>query len=123
MQMLEEGHQIALFDWAHLQRGAYPLLRLLYAVPNGGFRHKRTAGRMKAQGAKAGVPDVVLPVARHGFHGLYIELKRPAGPGSKAGTTSAIQKEWIADLREQGYRAEIAFGWEQAAEILKEYLS
>ena len=65
----------------------YPELRFLYAVPNGGFRHKSVAGRMKAQGARAGVPDFNLDVARGPYHGLRIELKRRVG-----GTVSNAQK-------------------------------
>ena len=30
---------------------------------------------LKRQGVKAGVPDIMLPAARAGYHGLYIELK------------------------------------------------
>lgn len=38
-------------------------------------RDKATAVALKRQGVKAGVPDICLPVARNGYHGLHIELK------------------------------------------------
>ncbi len=44
-------------------------------MPNGGKRDKATAAVLKRQGVKAGVPDIMLPAARAGYHGLYIELK------------------------------------------------
>ena len=75
----ESAEQQALFMWAALQSAAYPELTLLYHIPNGGSRHKAEAGRLKAEGVKAGVPDLCLPVARGGFHGLYVELKRERG--------------------------------------------
>ena len=36
----------------------------VFHIPNGGSRHPAEAARMGAQGAKAGVPDSRIPVAR-----------------------------------------------------------
>jgi len=113
----ESAEQQALFRWAAWQRGAYPELDLLYHVPNGGSRKKAEAGRFKAEGVKAGVPDVCLPVARGGFHGLYVELKR-----LEKSKTSDDQKDWIVRLTEQGYYAVICKGWENASKAILEYL-
>ncbi|MBC3486703.1 VRR-NUC domain-containing protein [Pseudomonas sp. SWRI50] len=49
--------------------------KLIYHVPNGGHRIKAVAAKLKGQGVKAGVPDLVLPMARGGYFGLYIEFK------------------------------------------------
>lgn len=120
-QSLESDHQIALFEWAAMV--PLPELRLLYANANGGARHKATAGRLKAEGVKPGVPDLCLPVARHGYHGLYIELKRPKeGPGTRAGKTSDDQDAWIAALTAEGYRAVVCYGWVEASEEIMRYL-
>lgn len=94
------------------------LLNLLYHVPNGGSRHKAEAGRLRAEGVKAGVPDLCLPVARGQYHGLYIELKRQRG-----GRTSDHQSEWLDALSAQGYKAALCYGWEQAAGTIIEYLT
>lgn len=93
-------------------------LNLLYHVPNGGSRHKAEAGRLRAEGVKAGVPDLCLPVARGQYHGLYIELKRQRG-----GRTSDHQSEWLDALSAQGYKAALCYGWEQAAGTIIEYLT
>jgi hypothetical protein len=62
-----------LVAWADGEGGElWPEARWLYAVPNGGFRHKAVAGKMKAQGVRAGVLDFNLDVARGGYHGLRI---------------------------------------------------
>lgn len=121
----EDAHQVALFLWAGMNEGLYPDLRKLYAVPNGGQRNKIVAAKLKAQGVRAGVPDIQLDVARHGFHGLRIELKRPANKtlGQRAGTLSEEQRDRIADLRADGFRAEVCYGWEAARDVLVEYLS
>lgn len=113
----ESAEQIALFQWAAWSEGAMPELILLYHIPNGGYRNKATAGRLRAEGVKAGVPDLCLPVSRHGFHGLYIELKRRRG-----GDTTDNQEEWIAALERQGYKAKVCHGWEMAAQTITEYL-
>ncbi len=113
----ESEEQQILFEWALLQTGRYPELELLYHIPNGGSRSKAEAGRFKAEGVKSGVPDLCLPVARGGFHGLYIELKRITG-----GKTSTDQRSWIEKLTEQGYRAVICRGWEEASKALIWYL-
>ena len=94
-----------------------PELALLYAIPNGGARHRVVAAKLKAEGVKAGVPDYHLPVARGGAHGLFVELKR-----TKGGVLSAEQRAWLAALREQGHRVEVCRGWEEAFDVIRDYL-
>lgn len=113
----EADEQITLFHWAAWQSGKYPELNLLYHVPNGGSRNRIEAARLKAQGVKPGVPDIVLPAARGKYHGLYVELKRQRG-----GRISENQKEWIKGLTEQGYCAVVCKGYEEAAHAILNYL-
>jgi hypothetical protein len=35
---LERWHQVALIKWVRTVKDAYPVLDLIYAVPNGGYR-------------------------------------------------------------------------------------
>lgn len=112
----EANEQEALFRWAAFVRGRFPEIDLLYHVPNGGSRNRLEAANLKRQGVKAGVPDLCLPVARGGFHGLYIEMKYGKNK------LSENQKQWLSDLRKQGYAAEVCYGWEQAAEMITKYL-
>lgn len=114
---LEEDEQIALFQWAAYESGTYPELKLMYHIPNGGKRNKVIAAKFKRMGVKPGVPDIFLPVAKGGYHGLYIELKR-----TKGGGTSDNQDTWIEALREQGYRVDVCKGWEKAKETILEYI-
>ena len=118
----EDGHQSALFCWASIAAIEQPLLRLLYAIPNGGYRNDATAARMKATGTKAGFPDIGLPVARHDCHGLFIELKRPTTSEKRKGVISSDQTYWKTKLNEQGYSVQVCFGWEQARDTLEAYL-
>jgi len=113
----ESQEQMALFEWAEMYKREYPELQLMYHIPNGGYRTKAEAGRFKAEGVKAGVPDIFLPVSRGGFHGLYIELKRMGRSG-----ISDAQRKWLAALSEQGYKTVVCKGWQEAAGALSRYL-
>lgn len=117
---LESWHQETFFRTAELHKAQYPELKFLAAVPNGGYRHKATAEAMKRQGVKKGVPDTFLPVARGGYMGWYGELKRYGGTPSNL---SSDQKEWLAFLKEEGYRAEWHRGWQAMWTDLLWYLS
>ncbi len=112
----EEAEQMYLFQWSAARETAYPALASMYHVPNGGKRGKAEAGRFKAAGVRAGVPDVCLPYAAGGFIGLYVELK--VGKN----TASENQKAWLRRLDAQGHYVCICYAWEYAAEIIEMYL-
>lgn len=114
--MTENQHQEMIFQWAAIQEPRYPELKLLYHVPNEGKRDRLYAYALKRRGVKAGVPDLCLPVARKGYHGLYIELKA----GKNKATDN--QERWIDRLNEQGYRAVVCYGWSEATGEIEAYL-
>src|SRR5687767_15037506 len=117
MNATEHDHQSKLFEWAFYQRGKYPELQLMFAIPNGGHRHITVAQKLKAEGVKAGIPDIFLPVARSRYHGLFIEMKRPKG------IVQTNQKEWIQKLREQNYEVKVCYGYEDAVLSITNYLN
>jgi hypothetical protein len=114
----ETDEQQAIFTWAAYNGVRFPELEFLYHVPNGGKRTKATAGRLKAEGVKSGVPDINLDVPRRGFHGLRIELKRVKG-----GKQEETQKRWIAGLTVNGYCARFCKGWKEAVDLITWYLT
>lgn len=75
----ETVEQQWLFQWARAEAGRHPELALMYHIPNEGKRSRTGGQRAVAEGLKSGVPDICLPVARGGAHGLYIEMKRQQG--------------------------------------------
>ena len=113
----EHEEQTALMDWLYLMSRKYPELNLFYHVPNEGKRSPAAAMKLLAEGLKKGVPDNFLPVARGGYHGLYIELKR-----TKGGKLSPEQRQWLDDLNAQGYLAVECKGWEAAAKVIEKYM-
>lgn len=112
----EGNEQEALFAWALYAAGAMPELGLMFHVPNGGSRNRIEAAKLKRQGVRAGVPDICLPVARGGFHGLFVELKY----GRNKATDR--QTAWLDALRSQGYLAAECVGWDTAREVITKYL-
>ena len=112
----EHKIQKSLVKWANIMRLNHPELDMLFAIPNGGWRAKASAAKIKAEGAKAGVPDLFLAVARHGYNGLFIELK------SESGILSANQKLWIDKLKAQGYLCAVPFGLDEAIGVFESYL-
>jgi VRR-NUC domain-containing protein len=113
---LERRHQVALIKWVRSVKTAYPVLKLLYAVPNGGDRNLRVARKLKAEGVLAGVADLCLPAARRGYHGLYIEMK------SEVGVATKEQKEFLRGVSGEGYCAVIAHGFDEAKTTLEWYI-
>ena len=81
---------------------------LIFAIPNGGYRGKTTAARLKAEGVVPGVPDLYIPAWR-----TWVEMKR-----QKGGSLSKDQRKVIAYLESCGDRVIVARGWEDAAAII-----
>ena len=120
----EDDEQAALFYYLDSQTGKYPDLALAYHVPNGanyGPNPKLRviqATRMRRIGLKKGVPDVVIPIARGGYHGLYIEMKR-----TKQGSEWTEEQKWYAmALTRQGYKTELCYGATPAIKAVADYM-
>jgi hypothetical protein len=115
----EHAEQVELFAWAERMQEAHPELVQLVAIPNGGYRPMTTAAKLKAEGVKAGYPDIILDVARGRWHGLRIELKR----ADHSNGPTAEQREWIERLRYYGYSAVVAYGAAEAQQVITAYLA
>lgn len=122
----EHSEQVALFQWAYSSEHKYPELALLFAIPNGaklpwirnkkGHRFSSEAMRLKAEGLKSGVPDIMLPVARLNYCGLFIEMK------IKGNKPTDNQMRWHLLLEGQRYRVVVCYGFEEAKNALLTYL-
>ena len=117
----EHDEQVKVFTWARAFQEREPLLQLLFAVPNGGARHPAVAAKLKAEGVRAGVPDVLLPVARgdgeHSYIGLAIEMK----VGRNRPTPE--QRWWLERLAEQGWRCVVCYSAAEAIAEVERYLA
>lgn len=117
MRDLEHREQCALIEWARYQRfNGTPISDDLHAIPNGGQRHPAVAGKLKAEGVKAGIPDLMLTIAVPPYHGLFIEMK------AIDGRLTESQREQIERLSARGYRAVCCMGFDEARIAIERYL-
>lgn len=155
----EHAHQAALFMWANMAArfGLYaandprayteagvakayvepgkdcrlvPQLQWLHAIHNQGHGDAVRGGQAKAEGVKAGVADIFLPVPRLAWAsypadlshtngmicGFYLELK--VGKN----TPSEPQLRFMDDIRFAGYHWDWAIGWLEARQKICDYL-
>jgi len=89
---------------------------LIFSIPNGGYRNPKEAIRLKAEGARAGIPDIHVAKANEEYYGLYLEFK------TRKGRVSVVQAEIMEKLKLEGYCVEVVRSCEEAWEFLMEYL-
>jgi hypothetical protein len=113
MRQNEYHIQVAVVFWLVNQ---YP--RCLFTIsPSGMKLPVQVAIKMQRMGYKAGTPDLMIFEPRGGYHGLFIELK------ADSGKKSVQQCAFIQALNDRGYKAVFAFGFEEARNVISEYLS
>ena len=83
-------------------------------VPNGGNRNAITGAKLKRQGVKPGVPDVLIFLPKSG---IAIELKRSNGVPSDVRDT---QKKWLTELESRDWLTKVAYGADEAIDWLEE---
>ena len=121
----DNGTQDVFRQSAYCGEDLVPELEWMHAIPNGGYRDKITAAKLKAEGVKKGIPDVMLPLPMaFQYAGLYIEMKRSKDTTFKrqAGKTSEDQEKAIAYLRSVGYAVSVCFDWRSAAKDVQSYI-
>lgn len=110
MRPTEDGEQEVVVRYCELRR--IPVVH----IPNEGKRSAAYAAQMKRMGLAKGFPDLFIPVAVSGFHGLFIELKR-----DKKSKAKDTQKAWLEYLNKAGYRATVCRGSEEAMKEIESY--
>lgn len=119
----EHAHQSALFCWiATAGAHVWPELSWAHAIPNGGARDVPTAGRLKAEGVKAGVFDIFVPVAMGRYHGMYCEMKKPGRQKDSNGGVSDIQKKFGLAMHSRGYHTVVCYNWLEARDEICKYM-
>ena len=122
----EHEEQSVVVEWAGemVRWKKYPELAGLFAIPNGvkysgDYRNRaQWAAKMRAEGLRAGFPDLCLPIARRGFNSLFIEMKSLR----KGAVETEEQVEWIRWLNDHGNHAVVCKGAKVAIEKLLWYV-
>ncbi len=91
-------------------------VRRTFAIPNGGFRDPATAGKLKAEGVKPGVSDVMCALPCKQWHGLFVEFK------SMTGGASPEQRDFLIESFDLCYLAVCCRGCEHALIVWKRYV-
>ena len=114
----ESDEQICFFEWLDLKK-----IRA-FAIPNANSmswldrkQAKISMGKLKREGLKKGVLDIMIPIPKGCYHGLFIEMKRSTG-----GVVSPEQKEWIEFLTKMGYYVKVCKGASEAIETTEKYM-
>lgn len=127
IKVTEHQEQSIVIDWwAHVcTQWGIPAFAL-FAVPNANALYGQARNRfalmqkMKDEGMRAGIPDLVLAVVTPVAPGLYVEMKRRDGTPSDV---SPEQTAVVSYLRRQGYHVVVAFGADEAMKAIGGYLS
>ena len=123
MKQNESKLQIACVRWFDLQ---YPRLKYnLFAIPNEGARTPANGARMKAQGRRAGVSDMLFAMPKIYtdkyeseviIHGLFIEFKVDNGKQNNN------QKAFEKAVTTTGYKYEVVRSFDEFKSLIEDYL-
>lgn len=102
----EDKVHIAVTEYVQLQ---YPKA-VFYHAPQEGKRTRFEQYKMKKLGAKSGFPDLLI---LHKGVRLALELKKDKGENP-----TDNQMEWLKALRENGFTAACAKGFDEAKKII-----
>ena len=123
--MKESDLQVQVADYLRLR---YPDVLFHSDFGSGIKLTQGQAMKQKRQnGGRRGWPDLFIAESKNGLHGLMIELKK-AGTrlkkkdGTWASSHLEEQNEVLNKLQKKGYAAYFAVGFEEAKEIIDEYL-
>ena len=113
--MKNEEYQIQkmVIQWFRLK---YPDKLLNADVGGVWTRNYAQAIKNKCMGHSNGFPDLFIPEPNSKYHGLFIELK------SEKGHATPEQKEWIKNLNQRGYLAQVLYGFDETREYIDGYL-
>lgn len=113
----EHQVQSAVISWWWRVHRMYGLPHFaLFAIPNGGARDEITGARLKAEGVRRGVYDLMLAKPTSKYHGLFIEMK----VGDKQ--PSDDQRAFGEYLGNAGYKQAVHWSTEAAIAEIENYL-
>ena len=120
--MSEHNHQVAVVDWFKLQYPQYK--NCIMAIPNGqmlGGRNKfALMKRLKREGFKNGVSDLLIAVPKNGKYGLWVEMK---DQGKTQCSVSTEQQDHLDLMIKMGYEAIWAAGASIAIAAINTYMN
>ena len=89
----------------------------LFAVPNGGWRNRTVAAKLKGEGVLAGVSDLIFLKSNVHYGALLIEMKREKGKQSDA------QREWQRLMEADGFKYVVCRSLDDFMREIDEYIA
>ena len=111
-EICEESIQKAVIQWVRLKPSS---TKLVLHFANEGKRSSRYGKMLKDIGLRAGVSDLHIAMMRHGYGGAWIELK------TKEGSLRPSQKEFLEDMKQQGYFTAVCRSIEDTIKVIEWY--
>lgn len=102
-----------------------PALEWFHAIHNQGHGDKVRGANAKAEGVRKGIADTFLPWPVANWHGLYIEMKKPAEKPKREGSKGGVSDEqsaFGAYCNARGYGWMVCYSWREAADNLRRYI-
>lgn len=126
----EHLEQASFFSWllTFKEREHPEIHPLFFSVANGvhlagtGRQRAIQMNKLKAEGFTPGVTDTLFLSGRGGYLGLALEFKTVDKKNHRNGGVTEPQAEFLEAARLEGYRAEIAYGADDAERIVNDYL-
>ncbi|MGL5958399.1 MAG: VRR-NUC domain-containing protein [Phocaeicola sp.] len=114
--MKNDEHKIqrACVKWFNLKFNGFK--GLLFAVPNGGSRHKLEAVKLKLEGVVAGTADLIFLKSNRFYGALCVEMK------TEIGRQSDKQKEWQRVAESNGNKYVICRSLDEFIFIVENYI-
>jgi hypothetical protein len=117
MMQIEQHDQIIVANWLTEHGIFYTIAPSGMKLPIG------VAKRLKAMGYRAGTPDLMIFEPRNIYHGLFVEMKRPAILGKDQGRVSQKQKEFGDEAIKKNYVFIVCWGSDDAITQIDRYLN
>jgi hypothetical protein len=114
MKNVESKIQQACVKWFRYQYPEYA--KIMFSVPNGGQRNNITGAILKAEGALAGVSDLILLLPNDEYHYLCIEMKAPKGRQQES------QKEFQKQVVKFGGKYVLCYSIDEFISEVKSYI-
>lgn len=115
---LESDLQKQLIEWAGFVKYKNNYLdSYIHHSPNGGYRELFEAIKFRLMGVRAGYPDLIIDIAKGGYHGMRLELKR--SPKEKVSNNQALALQLLS---EEGYYVTTACSLDEATLKIERYI-